>query len=64
MIEITIRCDECDRAGDSCANSMTACRRLRARLFKIGWSQSRGGGKSRDFCPKCQVDRTKEGGAT
>lgn len=58
MIEITIRCDVCDTAGDSRSNARgrgggrSAIGDLRREVASTGWRVRVGGG-GRDICPKC-----------
>jgi hypothetical protein len=46
-LELTVRCDGCDKAGDSAVNAYVHI--LRKNLRKLGWHH-RGG---RDLCARC-----------
>lgn len=53
-LELTVRCDGCDKAGDSATSSYAYI--LRKNLRKVGWHHV--GGK--DLCPACWREKQRE----
>ena len=56
-LELTVRCDLCDRAGDSStARSIIQAAVLRKGLRKDGWKIRNGTDRQgKDVCPDCQL---------
>lgn len=52
MIEIVIRCDGCDVAGDSSNGPHPKAHILRESLKRSGWVVGQPGAK--DYCPQCK----------